>query len=66
MTSDPPRTQDAKSSPQRANLSSAEPADRRVVASDEILQGRDEVQILHENQLYRLRRTRNGKLILHK
>jgi hemin uptake protein HemP len=34
--------------------------------SDELLGSRDEVFILHNNDVYRLRRTRQGKLILHK
>ena len=38
----------------------------RVIQSHEILQGAREVQIEHEGELYRLRLTRNGKLILHK
>jgi hemin uptake protein HemP len=42
------------------------PREARTVRSDEILQGADEVQIDHEGQVYRLRRTRSGKLILHK
>lgn len=38
----------------------------RVVRSDELLQGKRELFILHEGQLYRLLRTRKGKLILQK
>ena len=38
----------------------------RVVQSNEILQGASEVLILHDGQTYRLRRTKNGKLILNK
>lgn len=34
--------------------------------SDELLGSRDEVFILHNNDVYRLRRTRQGKLILYK
>lgn len=34
--------------------------------SDELLGTRDEVFILHNNDVYRLRRTRQGKLILYK
>jgi hemin uptake protein HemP len=34
--------------------------------SDELLGARDEVFILHNNDVYRLRRTRQGKLILYK
>ncbi len=38
----------------------------RVLPSEELLRGERELLILHENQLYRLLRTRNGKLVLHK
>ncbi len=38
----------------------------RTLRSDEILKGEDEVQIVHLDNVYRLRRTRNGKLILQK
>lgn len=38
----------------------------RVVASEDLLRGEQELLIVHEGQLYRLRRTRNNKLILHK
>jgi hemin uptake protein HemP len=34
--------------------------------SEELLGERTEVQILHNNEVYRLRRTRQGKLILYK
>ncbi len=37
-----------------------------VVDSRNIMQGRREVQILHGNEVYRLRETSNGKLILNK
>lgn len=36
------------------------------IRSDELLKGRDEVVLVHDGQLYRLRRTRSGKLILTK
>ncbi len=42
-----------------------EPA-RRVIPSEELLQGQREVIILHAGEEYRLSLTRNGKLILHK
>lgn len=38
----------------------------RTVESEEILQGAQELLIKHQGTVYRLRRTRNGKLILHK
>lgn len=34
--------------------------------SSDLLQGQREVLIIHGNETYRLRLTRNGKLILHK
>ena len=34
--------------------------------SEEILKGTKEIQILHRGEVYRLRLTRNGKLILSK
>ncbi|OHB82234.1 MAG: hypothetical protein A2W31_02770 [Planctomycetes bacterium RBG_16_64_10] len=40
--------------------------DVRVVRSDELLQGKRELFIVHGNQVYRLLRTRNDKLILQK
>jgi len=41
-------------------------APREAWRSDELLGDRTEVLILHNNEVYRLRRTRQGKLILHK
>ena len=38
----------------------------RTIRSEDLLGDEKEVVIVHENQLYRLRRTRNGKLILQK
>jgi hemin uptake protein HemP len=37
-----------------------------VIASDLLFDKRDEVLIMHHGEQYRLRRTRNGKLILTK
>jgi hemin uptake protein HemP len=34
--------------------------------SQQLLQGRRELQILHQGQIYRLQQTRQGKLILTK
>lgn len=42
------------------------PDSRRLIPSDELLAGSQEVLIMHEGQTYRLRVTRSGKLILHK
>jgi len=38
----------------------------RVIRSEELLQGEKEVLILHGDQIYRLLRTKNDKLILQK
>lgn len=38
----------------------------REVSSEELLRGRSELLIRHGEELYRLRLTRNGKLILQK
>lgn len=40
--------------------------DRGPLAFDELSQGQAEVQIEYHGQVYRLRATRNGKLILNK
>jgi hemin uptake protein HemP len=44
----------------------AEDCQRDVWRSEELLGDRAEVTILHNNETYRLRRTRQGKLILYK
>lgn len=41
-------------------------AGRARFASSELLGGRTEVQIEHRGAIYRLRETRNGKLILYR
>ncbi len=46
------------------NPSSAEK--ELVINSEELLQGRNEVQIRHFGETYRLRLTRSGKLLLQK
>jgi hemin uptake protein HemP len=38
----------------------------RLVPSEELLRGGREVLIQHADEIYRLRVTRSGKLILHK
>lgn len=37
-----------------------------AIRSDELLHGQREILIIHEQEVYRLRLTRNGKLILTK
>ena len=39
---------------------------QRVLKSEDILRGDKEVLIVHHGEIYRLRETRNGKLILGK
>ncbi len=36
------------------------------ISSEALLKGNNEIEILHENQIYRLRRTSKGKLIMTK
>lgn len=43
-----------------------EASQARTIHSESILQGQQEVMIAHGKEMYRLRLTRNGKLILHK
>ena len=42
------------------------PPDSRTVSSESLLQGGNELQITHRGEVYRLRVTRSGKLILNK
>ncbi len=42
------------------------PVGPRKVSSEELLQGQQELLILHSGEVYRLRHTRTGKLLLHK
>lgn len=42
------------------------PATPRVIDSSELLAGQHEIWIQHAGEIYRLRLTRNGKLILQK
>lgn len=44
----------------------ASPLAPKSVRSDELLHGQRELLIIHEHEVYRLRVTRNGKLILTK
>ena len=48
----------------RRQSASAGPAPPRVLNSADLLGGAREVQIRHEEKIYRLQVTRNGKLIL--
>ncbi len=42
------------------------PSETCVIRSEDLLKGSQELRIVHEGETYRLRLTRNGKLILHK
>jgi hemin uptake protein HemP len=42
------------------------PAATVAVRSEELLHGRREIEIIHAGEIYRLRVTRNGKLLLTK
>ncbi len=50
----------------RLPAESAPSVDTRILRSEELLGGRREVIIEHGSEIYRLRLTRNGKLILQK
>jgi hemin uptake protein HemP len=60
------QSSDANGLPSSIDASSAKPTELplRVISSSEILQGAREVVIQHDEKLYRLQVTRNGKLIL--
>jgi hemin uptake protein HemP len=61
-----PQSTDANGLPPSIDASTAGSADPtlRVISSSEIFQGSREVMIQHDEKFYRLRVTRNGKLIL--
>ncbi len=54
--------------PAASNHAHARNSDDRqsVVDSRDLLRGKQELQISHEGEVYRLRITRNGRLILNK
>ena len=60
--SDPVSGQESKPVESRAQHRS----DAAVLDSRDLLRGQQEVRIQHDGQIYRLRLTRTGKLILHK
>jgi hemin uptake protein HemP len=49
-----------------AKIPTESPNRQRTLRSEDLLQGAKEVLIAHGEETYRLRLTRNGKLILHK
>ncbi len=57
----PLRVAQALDASQQAGLGLAQPLDSQL-----LLQGRRELQILHQGEIYRLQQTRQGKLILTK
>ena len=60
--------EDAKSQPPEPTCEPMASKSSRcsMVNSSELLRGKPELQISHEGEVYRLRVTRNGKLILNK
>lgn len=58
----------APASPPQSPVVETSPSDeqRRVWKSDDLLGGDTEALIVHQGQTYRLRRTKQGKLILYK
>ena len=69
MMSRVPRIKQSFRTPAGGVDSGAQPADAEdsaVLASDELFKGAREILIEHNAQLYRLRQTRQGKLILTK
>ena len=63
--SDPPLHSD-QPQPDAAELVQLPPAARESWRSEELLGERTEVLIVHGSEVYRLRRTRQDKLILYK
>lgn len=60
-------------SEQQSNLPAEQPENREepqtsseTISSDDLFHGTREIRIRHAGEVYRLRLTRNGKLILHK
>jgi hemin uptake protein HemP len=53
-------------SPSRLSVSAGQQAASSGIQADQLFHGRQEIQIDHNGEIYRLRITRNGKLILTK
>lgn len=68
MMTEPPETQpsDAESKPTGLPQPLGPPPGVRVISSRELLQGQREVVIEHQGEYYRLRLTRNDRLVLYK
>lgn len=60
------RKPDRQSNPGNDSPPSAREPPPNEVTSELLLRGRDHVRIIHRGELYTLRETRNGKLILTK
>lgn len=52
--------------PQNSPTTDSAKSENRQISSQSLLAGAKEVLIQHADQIYRLRETRNGKLIMHK
>jgi len=70
MTDSVPQVDPTVSAPQQSGGDEASlaglPNQPRCIRSEDILQGENEVLILHGGAVYRLRHTKSGKLILNK
>jgi len=64
VTAAPEPTPEVREPAPAKPLETAQPV--RTLCSQDLLNGSHEVLIAHGNDTYRLRLTRNGKLILHK
>lgn len=62
----PPEPMYEPSQPADEASNSDLPQQQRFVRSEDILQGENEVLIIHGGIVYRLRQTKSGKLILNK
>lgn len=51
---------------QKESLRERQPPNAPMISSNKLFEGAREIQIEHRGQVYRLRRTRSEKLILHK
>jgi hemin uptake protein HemP len=66
VTSNPRPSDSAISPGDDSQPAVGDPQSQRLVDSAQLLQGEQELLIRHGNEVYRLRLTRSGKLILHK
>ncbi|MBN9031977.1 MAG: hemic uptake protein hemP [Rhizobiales bacterium 63-7] len=57
---------DAPDAPEAPVSPAALPRDMRVIEAAELFRGGKEIAILHEGSVYRMKITRQGKLILNK